>query len=134
MLLALLSAAATLNAESVIFQEAGAINLTLTCNCSSLTIHVIAQLMAPALTNKCEPDYIKAFNGFAISKFICLLHGLSLAALTRSATFARSIMVLMSLLHSTKVRRRVLPEEWIKTKILYAAVQCSFIAAGLLKN
>lgn len=30
--------------------------------------------------------------------------------LTRSATFARSIIVLMSLLHSMKVRRRFLPE------------------------
>lgn len=89
----------------------------------------INMLLSLTLTNKCEPDNVKLFI-----KSICLLHSFSLATLTRSATFARSIMVLMSLLHSTKVRRRVLPEEWIRRKMLYATVQCSFIAAGLLKR
>lgn len=59
---------------------------------------------------------------------------MDLTELTRSATFARSIMVLMSLLHSTKVRRRALPEEWLKTNTLHATIQCSFMEAGLINN
>lgn len=52
-----------------------------------------------------------------VIKNICLFHDFRLATLTRSATFARSIIVLMSLLHSMKVRRRVLPEEQKKAQV-----------------
>lgn len=47
-------------------------------------------------------------------KCTCLLW---IEKLTRSATFARSIIVLMSLLHSMKVRRRFLPKEYKKKSL-----------------